>query len=219
MRLQIVLCFAAVAGFCPASTALSPPINDVPSRATAIRRCTQGPLSGDTEQACNDLDPGRISGLADCRAPGRDVVYRMDLRALDEVGLTYVQPSGDAVAYVLADPIGPESQCLCWGDLGRSGEAENLSFVAPRDGTYFLVLDAKEKNAGGPWDLYYSIQSATHMVGACSLPNGHCVQATQSECVGMGGSAWLADMDCTPARASGPETAEMTWGQVKRLYH
>lgn len=218
MRLQVAICFATVAGFYPGTTAVIPPANDTARAATAISRGSRGPLSGNSEQATDDYD---LEDRGGPDARGRDVVFLMDLEPADEVDVTYVLPMADAVVYILPERAALDTEAhggrfaetgpglgtasdagtvtasatgdggFSWADQAGVGVSEHLSFVAPEKGRFYLVLDAKEKNSGGPWDLSYSVRSAARARD------------------GAGGDLLSGGV---------PQAQEMTWGDVKGMF-
>lgn len=94
----------------------------------------------------------------DCLAwslAGPDAVFRVEADAGEAVEIALDAPGFDGALLVLADCADPTTTLAC-ADAGLEGEPEDLAFVAPDDGSYWVVVDAYtfgEVEPGGPFTL------------------------------------------------------------------
>jgi hypothetical protein len=196
-----------------------PPENDTCDGAIAIERCTSGVIEGDLTYALNDYDPAipgpSCTGYA---ATGNDVTYVMDLLAGDEVSLFYFGGYDESI-YIVTD-CGDLTTCVV-GEDGTVGTGEEIFWIAPADGTYYIIAD-KYGVGGGPFDLTYDIVCPVQPVyGACCFLNtGACQVLTQEECEALPDTEYYGDdVPCDPNPCPPPvPTLESSWGQIKSSY-
>ena len=127
-------------GLVPADLAVDAPL--VPS---------WGVYEGDTTLMADDYgDPSACTGYT---AAGNDGVFAIDLTAGQtlDVDLEYTTADPDAVVYISDDPTAPDTACLDGADSNLDG-TESMSFTAPADGIYYLVID-NWNSGGGPFEV------------------------------------------------------------------
>ena len=73
-------------------------------------------------------------------ATGADVVYSIYLTA-GETFTASQQGSHDSAIYVVTDCYDPVNTCVAGADATLSGDVETVTFVAPSDGVYYLIID------------------------------------------------------------------------------
>ena len=110
-----------------------------------------GVYEGDTTLMADDYsDPSACTSYS---ASGNDGVYALDLTAGQtvDVDLEYTTADPDAVLYISDDAAAPDTACLDGADANVDG-TESLSFTAPADGIYYLVID-NWNTGGGPFEV------------------------------------------------------------------
>ena len=131
-----------------------PPVNDC-AGADSLGALGTGVFASSTEGLSNDVNSD-ISCL-DWTLNGNDAVYRIDLlEGEDFVAWLDAPEPGDGALVLLEDCEDPTTAVVC-ADDGFSGEFEEIVFEAPRDGTWYLVVDAYTVAGYGTRDLRYEL--------------------------------------------------------------
>ena len=106
-----------------------------------------------------DLCPGNPNCGTSCTgfgAPGRDVVYRIEVPSAGNVLHVIYQLSpieADATLYLVTDCGNVAATCVAGEDTGSGTPPETLDYSFTAPGTYYLILDAFVPDAGGDWVL------------------------------------------------------------------
>ncbi len=133
----------------------------------AIDATAGGRFSGDTTSARPLYSPV-ASGGRSCtgyRADGPDVTYRVDLAAGERLEAT-LDALWDASLYLVTNCAQAGDTCVAGSD---SGNPEAIRFVAPRAGTYFLIVDGYG-GARGRFDLDVQISPPPRGGDVCEAP-------------------------------------------------
>ncbi len=161
---------------------------DVPSGENcldAIPLSAPQSLYGDLARNRDDVDP-RSDACPGTHAFA-DAVYAVDLLAGDK--LTATALSDDGVDLYVLDACTGASQEHCVGDRKISG---HLDYVAPADGTYYLVVDATTPSAGR-----YVLQVDRHGGYTCQPGEVRCDASTnQASVCAADGSVWTDFYQC-----------------------
>ncbi len=131
-----------------------PPVDDC-AGADALGPLGSGVFASSTEGLANDL----ASDVAclDWTLNGNDAVYRIDLfEGEDFVAWLDAPEPGDGALVLLEDCEDPATAVMC-ADDGFAGEFEEIVFEAPRDGTWYLVVDAYTVAGYGTRDISYEL--------------------------------------------------------------
>ncbi len=195
-----------------------PPENDTCAGAFEIPRCSGGSLQGDNTWANNDYDPGDGGCTGGYAERGRDVAYFMNLVAGDVVDMTYTQLQYDAAFYIVTDCANVPGTCLVGADGTISGQPEVIHWVAPANGTYFVILDCYYLNYGGLWTLDYTITCPPPEQEACCFPDGHCEMLLAGDCQNAGGTPQGQGTTCDAVQCQSVATEGTTWGRIKSSY-
>jgi hypothetical protein len=191
------------------------PENDMCDGAIPIERCTNGVLTGNSLNAVNNYDPG-IPGpsCTNYVAPGKDVVYSMNLAVGDIVHLTYQTMTSDASFYIVTDCANVSGTCVAGADAGY--DIETISYTASTAGTYYVILDAYSNNWGGPWSLTYEVICPGEL-GVCCVGQT-CLLIFEYQCTtyqGIWHPEWTScdGNPCDIVPADDP-----SWGAIKNAY-
>lgn len=162
-----------------------------------------GNYTGDIRSFTNDLRP-RSGVCTPWTANGQDGIVPIDLRADDQLEVTYRLPNGDASVYLTTD-CADLGECFVGRDANLNGVAENLTYVNDQgDRRVYLVLDG--------FDAYQSAFTLdvdiTSLGGSVFVPT--CAEAITQGPIApgsyqgrVGGNANLLEPDCAPNVAGG----------------
>jgi len=166
-------------------------------------------FSGSLQYAHNDYDPG-TGGCADGdAAPGPDVACKMTVYVGESVSIYYTLEDGDGVAYVVTDCEDVAGTCIIGANDTGYGQAEHVYINGGGETTYYLILDAREPETGGAFEVEYGYGCSPYGWGACCLPEAVCYVTTSDECDDWGGSwTWNIDCDPDPCVGSGVDAAD-----------
>lgn len=168
-----------------------PPVNDTCAGAIELT-CGQGVVAGDLTWANNDYNLVSPSCTGYTTA-GRDVAYVMNLLAGDNVHLFYAGGYDEAL-YIVTDCADVQNTCLIGRDA-TVATGETIDWVAPADGTYYVICDAYGTNVGNDFTMDYVITCGPPL-GACCLPDyGPCEDLSEADCAAAGGE-WHGDVLC-----------------------
>ncbi len=204
-----LLSFACVAG----QAAAQPPPDDVCSGATQL---PQGVTTGDLTPYTNDYDPGP-SGCTGSAAPGKDQVFYVDLLCQQGVSLTYTPNGFDGSIYVVTDCSDIANTCI--GGADDAG-VDGVEYVDAYPGVamrVYIIVDAHDPNAGGPFTLEMSLVHYDPPLGACCFPDGHCEFLMSIACQNMGGDFHPCIL-CTPDPCGSTPAEHRSWGRIKSIY-
>ncbi|GEM_PF-1948904 len=134
-----------------------PPVDDC-AGADALGPLGVEVYASSTEGLSNDISSD-IACL-EWTLNGNDAVYRIDLfEGEDFVAWLDAPEPGDGALILLEVCGDPASAVLC-SDVGFAGEFEEIVFEAPRDGTWYLVVDAYTVAGYGTRDISYELTVA-----------------------------------------------------------
>ena len=183
-----------------------PPPND--SCMGAIDATAGGTFVAPIEAYTNVYDP-TAGGAASCTgqdAPGPDAIYALALRRGDFVSLTWSSPSDSSlwVTTDCSDAATAAASCFLGADASF-GDPEQLGFVAPSAGTYYVIADVDSTSSlvNGNFQLDVIVQAG----GLCSPGTAICADATTLQYCAQGGSAALSYIcvgGCTGASCDKP---------------
>ena len=127
---------------------------------------------------------GQLWYVLQDRATGRS--HRLTPAAYQLVGLMdgqrTTQQIWDASFYVLTD-CSDMGSCVVGADAAYLGSPERFTYAVPATGRYYLILDARSDNLGGPWTLDYIVDRRS----ACCFLDGACELLLEEECIDAGG--------------------------------
>src|SRR5690606_17892427 len=95
-------------------------------------------------------------GLLGCtgnHAFGPAAVVFVDLEAFDKLTITYTPAGYDASLSVARDCANAAGNCLAGSDSAGYGVTEQIEYVAPEAGRYYIFADAYGSFARGPFEL------------------------------------------------------------------
>lgn len=198
---------------CPAGRALAQPLpDDVCSGATLLT----GVINGDLTPYTNDYDPG-ASGCTGYAAPGKDQVFYIDLLCSQGVSLTY-QPTGfDGSIYVVTDCSDIANSCIGGGDENGVDGVEFADAYPGLATRVYIIVDAHDPDAGGPFTLEYNLIHFDPPIGACCFPDGHCELLMELLCINMGGTPFPCE-PCTEDLCAPSPVDQWSWGRIKSTY-
>lgn len=130
-----------------------PAPNDVCAGATPLG-CGPIQLAGDTRCYTNNYTP-LVTGTGGCTgfiAAGRDVVYRIEANAGDNLDVVFTS-TADGSIYIVTDCNSPTTTCVAGQDSTLSNQPEALVHTFAAAGTYYLILDSFGTNTSGTWTL------------------------------------------------------------------
>lgn len=130
------------------------PANDL--CADAIPILASGTLTGDTTWARDHSSYPIQQSCTGYLLGGHDVFYSVTLAAGQTLTATVTPDTAYDVAVYVRESCDAGASCLAGADAGLKGETETLSFTAPADGTYLLVVDGA--SGGGPFQMEVQIQ-------------------------------------------------------------
>lgn len=168
----------------------------------SIERCTSDVIYGNTTQFNDDYDPSEpgpsCTGYA---ANGRDVVYYLDLEVGDVLDLSYYTVDYDASFYIVTD-CSDMTSCVVGADNALYGDPEEIEYVVEESGRYYLILDMWSANAGGPFELQYTITG----LGSCCFEDGSCQLLLEADCTEAEGLPQGGCTSCDPNPCPQPQT-------------
>lgn len=190
-----------------------PPVEgDTCVDALDIPRCSAGSLAGDLTGYRNDYNPP--TGCTGYTANGKDVVYKSDLQAGDQVTFTYNQMNADASLYVVTDCVNMD--CIAGADDGVTGDPETVAFTAGFAGTYYFILDTYGTDTGGAWTADYNIYCVSPE--ACCFDDGTCQMLLAGDCTAQGGHPQGNGTTCDGVQCEVVPAQNTTWGQIRAQY-
>ncbi|MFW5965946.1 MAG: hypothetical protein ACOCV2_00445, partial [Persicimonas sp.] len=155
---------------------------------------TDSRVSGTTEDARSTfIDSSCVEGGEDLS----DVIYELELDAPQEVTfeLTPQVSTADLSLSLLEDCMRPASEVECVNNEGADG-GESLTTLLD-EGTHFIVVQAAEVGAGGPFEL-----TLDSVYTACTEETNYCSdRSTANRCTNDGGRYDSIDCDqgCNPS--------------------
>jgi hypothetical protein len=176
-----------------------------------------GNFSGDLDLYQNDYDPG-ASGCTGVAESGKDGVYVAFFGCSE--GLEFwLSPVGfDAAIYVVTDCNDIAGTCIAGADLAGVGGGESLICLPPQYGTYYIIVDAREPNAGGLYTLDASLTFFDFPPGACCFADGHCEFTSVFLCQPAGGISFTYCLLCEPNPCQPTPAEQRSWGRIKEEY-
>lgn len=125
------------------------PANDRCDDATPI--LSSAPVAGDTSWAYNDSEYPLNQSCTGYLLGGKDVFYAVDLTKDQSITIRVDPEPGYDVAVYVRGSCDQGAVCLAGKDAALKGGEEILSFTAPEDGTYFIVVDGA--SGGGAFEI------------------------------------------------------------------
>lgn len=140
-----------------------PPEND--RCADAIEQpCGNFSWSGNTQFATNDYYFLGNPACTGYPADGRDVVYKYVVHPGDTLTANFRSISSDATMYLVTDCANVAGTCVAGADNTFTSEYENLTYIFPSGGTYYLILDTVDPNSWSSWTAYGRLGCANNAV-------------------------------------------------------
>jgi hypothetical protein len=78
----------------------------------------------------------------------------------------------------------------------------------------YIIVDAHDPDAGGPFTLEMNLIHFDPPMGACCLADGHCEFLMSIACQNMGGDFHMCE-PCTPTICGSTPTDQRSWGRIK----
>ncbi len=89
---------------------------------------------------------------------GADQVFQLDMDAGEVIDVSFLKDGGNASVYLL-EACGNVAACVAGSDLSAdSAVLERFVLAVPHGGWFYLVLDDREPDTGGQWDLWIQRQ-------------------------------------------------------------
>lgn len=152
-HLRVSSATGAATGFTLKVTAPAPLANDTCAAATPLG--VPGTATGDTTWATNQSSFPLAQSCTGYFVDGGDLFHAVTLTQGTTIQATLTPgPGFDAALYVV-DGCGAAA-CLAGSDRPGAGASETLTFTAPANGTYYLVVDGAA--SGGTYSLSVAAQ-------------------------------------------------------------
>jgi hypothetical protein len=210
----------ALVGLCLSALAdrslADPPTGDTCASAVHV----EGPwANGDLGPCTNDYDPAvpgpSCTGLA---APGKDFVFQVELNCTTGLSVDLAPSGFDGALYVVTDCADITGSCVAGSDQAGVGANEWVEIWFPMTRTYYIIVDARDVDAGGVFSLAFSWLSVDIFLGACCFPDGHCEIQDLALCGPAGGETLGPCTTCDPNPCGPTPALEATWGTIKMRY-
>lgn len=223
-RLREVIQIAALAALAALASTARVSAGDLPgetcSTPIVLEWGQDWSYQGDSITFTNNYDPALPGPSCTGRAePGKDVVFAFDLNCTVAVE-AYLHPHGfDGALYVVTDCDDVSGSCSDGSDGTGVGASEQVYIWTPAIAQrVYLIVDARDEGAGGPFDLDFSFQATESFEGACCFPDGHCEILEFQQCTDAGGQTLGPCTDCATADCQATPTRPSSWGSIKSRY-
>jgi hypothetical protein len=175
--------------------------------------------AGDLTLYANDYDPA-VPGPS-CTgfpAPGQDAVFAMQLGCTMGLLVDMAPDNFDGALYIVTDCSDIPGSCVAGSDHEGVGAGETAYLAPTIFQTFYIIVDARDTGAGGPFNLAFQFLSLDMWAGACCFPDGHCTIMDFAECGPAGGVTLGPCGDCQPNPCEPTPSLEESWGAIKARY-
>ena len=196
-----------------------PPPGDTCDSAMVIHWGGDSEFSGDLTEFANDYDPGVPGpGCLVSGAPGKDLVLAVEVDCGLMMAVYYTPVGFDGCIYIVTDCADPSGSCVAGADALGVGGGESVTFASLTTDTYYIIVDAHDAGAGGPFSLSFNYGFWDFPPGACCFPDGRCEVMQQYLCGPAGGTFYGYCSVCDPSPCPATPVRELNWGAVKVRY-
>jgi hypothetical protein len=212
----ILLTFLLILAALPPTHALAN--EDTCDGAIVIQWGETWSYNGDLAGYANDYDPAITPpSCTGHPAAGKDLVLRLDLACGSGVNISYAPQGYDGTIYMVTDCSDVSGTCVDGSDRSGVGEFEAVGVGANQTRTYYIIVDARDPGAGGPFSLHFEWLFMDWPPGACCFPDGHCEYLFADGCSGQ--VVFLGyRVPCEPNLCAPVSTASTRWGRIKQIY-
>lgn len=135
-----------------------PPLNDRCDTATPL---VCGEYSGSTQYAVNNYYFGNNPSCTGFPVDGRDVVYSLHPSVGDTLQVSYRSINSDGAVFLVRNCADIANTCVMGVDETVTSEFENLTYVFPDTGAYYLILDSTDLESWSTWTMTAYYRCAT----------------------------------------------------------
>ena len=196
-----------------------PPPGDTCDTAIPLVWGQDWQYAGDLTPCANDYDPAVLGpSCTGSAAPGQDVVFAMGLDCLMGLDVFMDPDNFDGALYIVTDCSDIAGSCVTGSDHEGVGVEESVILSPTISRTYYIIVDARDTGAGGPFNLSFAFLSGESWEGACCFPDGNCTIMEFDSCVMAGGVTLGPCSDCEPNPCAPTPSREESWGSIKARY-